>query len=210
MERVFDLKKIVQDQLGVLFSKVESLFDTSSCQSEESLRCIVDAFEKLVETKALPVSLEVEEGTDYEADKTEFCAGKRSAITFWLRFSEWGMVKKNFWVTVMSIMNFLWIELAAIGSSFAVSCKMKSKQLQGIVFLLLQLFLVVGTFWSATEYSKSYYTDKLEALIKKLLPADVRMEEPVKEEGGRVLRITLVRDMTAQPLPSDELPSLKM
>ena len=68
-----DLTKIVQDQLGALFSKVESLFDTSSCQNEESLRCIVDAFEKLVETKAMPVSLEVDDGTDYELEKTEFC-----------------------------------------------------------------------------------------------------------------------------------------
>tara|TARA_B100000925_G_C21895839_1_gene424950 strand:- start:276 stop:890 length:615 start_codon:yes stop_codon:yes gene_type:complete len=203
-----DLTKIVQDQLAALFSKVESLFDTSSCQNEESLRCIVDAFEKLVETKAMPVSLEVDDGTDYELEKTEFCAGKRPEITFWLRFLDWGMVKKNFWVTVMSIMNFLWIEVAAIGSSFALSCKMKSKQLHGIIFLLLQMFVVVETFWSASEYSKTYYADKLKALIKKLLPADVRMEEPVQEEDGRVLRIKLVRDMTAQPLPSD--PSLKM
>lgn len=196
-----DLKKVVQEQLGVLLTKLENLFtQTRECSVEESLKCIVDAFEKLGTT--LPVSLEYEEGTDYDADKTEFCAGKRPTITFWLRFSNWGMVKKNFWVTIMSIMNFLWIELAAIGQTVALSCTMKGeKELHAFFFLLLQMYVFVETFWSAAEYSKTYYTEKLKALIKKVLPADVRMEEPVQEEDGRVLRIKLVRE---------GVPSLKM
>lgn len=207
--RVFDVKKIVEGQLSTLLKLVENIFQSSSTCQIDDLKCIVDVFEQLVEAKALPVSLEVDEDADFEAEKKDFCEGNLGEITFWLRVSKLGLAQKSFWLLLMSIVSAFFNELLALGSTLAVSCTLKNNQLGGVFFLLLQMFVLFNVHFEVTESSKGYYADQLKALIKKVLPVDVEMKDPVLEEDGNVLRITLVRDRMVDEMLGDELPSLQ-
>lgn len=113
---LFDLKNLVETQLRALLRLLDQFFEKRASPTvcrKDDLQCIVDAFEQLVETKALPVSLEVDEGTDYEAEKNDFCEGRRGEITFWLRVSAWGQTQKSFWLLLMSIVSAFLQELIA-------------------------------------------------------------------------------------------------